>query len=237
MNTVYSKRARGALYLAAFAATVGLLGCAHTPNTSSASAGNAKGEDKKVALSPQELDKAEAWFRSSFRGGPGMAQELARLNQDETQRVCGLYKNDPPAAEAKRLEALNKAMIQYPPDNRIMGDWKEGQKIFNAGFAYRIGTFIPSSPTATRGGNCYACHQGEAQEVAYGNLGPSLLHYGKLRGQSPEIQRYTYEKIFNAKAYNACSGMPRLGHNGLLTPTQVAHLTAYLLSPESPINK
>jgi hypothetical protein len=31
--------------------------------------------------------------------------------------------------------------------------------------------------------------------------------------------------------------MPRLGHKGVLNPKQVADLTAYLISPESPINR
>ena len=28
-----------------------------------------------------------------------------------------------------------------------------------------------------------------------------------------------------------------LGHNGILTPAQIADVTAYLVSPESPLNK
>jgi sulfur-oxidizing protein SoxX len=49
--------------------------------------------------------------------------------------------------------------------------------------------------------------------------------------------KYTYEKLYNAQAFVACSSMPRLGHNGILKPEQIAHVTAYLLSPESPVNK
>jgi sulfur-oxidizing protein SoxX len=68
-------------------------------------------------------------------------------------------------------------------------------------------------------------------------MGSSLQGYGKLRGNSEPIVKYTYEKIYNAKAYNACSSMPRLGHKGILSPQQVADLTAYLLDPASPINQ
>jgi sulfur-oxidizing protein SoxX len=179
--------------------------------------------------------KADAVFKASFAPGPG--QDLSRLEQDETQKACSQYRGNPPEAVAKAIQAREAKNIVYPADGKLMGDWKAGAKVFNDGFAMRIGSFMPSNPNAVRGGNCYACHQGEAKEAAYGNLGPSLLHYGKLRGQSDAIVKYTYEKIYNAKAFNACSAMPRLGHKGVLNPKQVADLTAYLISPESPINR
>jgi sulfur-oxidizing protein SoxX len=31
--------------------------------------------------------------------------------------------------------------------------------------------------------------------------------------------------------------MPRLGANGILTSEQISHIMAYLLDPESPVNK
>ena len=205
------------LSLIGLLAATGLVGCASTDGTTSLNA------------------KADAVFKASFPPGPG--QDLGRLEQDETQKLCSLYRGNPPEAVAKAIEKRESKNIVYPNDGKLMGDWKAGAKVFNDGFAMRIGNFMPSNPNAVRGGNCYACHQGEAKEVAYGTLGPSLLHYGKLRGQSDAIVKYTYEKIYNAKAYMACSAMPRLGHNGVLTPKQIADLTAYLLSPESPINQ
>jgi sulfur-oxidizing protein SoxX len=48
---------------------------------------------------------------------------------------------------------------------------------------------------------------------------------------------YTWGKVWNAKAYNACSNMPRAGHTGILTPKQVAHIVALLLDPKSPVNQ
>lgn len=68
-------------------------------------------------------------------------------------------------------------------------------------------------------------------------MGPSLIGYGALRGTGEDIVKYTYEKLYNAQAFVACSNMPRLGHNGVLKPEQVADITAYLLSPESPVNQ
>jgi sulfur-oxidizing protein SoxX len=48
---------------------------------------------------------------------------------------------------------------------------------------------------------------------------------------------YTWGKIWNSRAYSACSHMPRAGHMGILTETQVRHLVALLLDPQSPVNQ
>lgn len=184
---------------------------------------------------PQDIAAlADQAFKASFQPGPG--QDLTRLEQDQTQRDCSDSKTKPSDALAATITARELKTVVYPVDGKMMGDWKAGAKIFDGGFAYRIGSFIPSKPDAVRGGNCYACHQGEAKEAAFGNIGPTLLHYGKLRGQTDAIVKYTYEKIYNAKAFNACSAMPRLGHNKILSPKQITDLTAYLVSPDSPIN-
>jgi sulfur-oxidizing protein SoxX len=61
-----------------------------------------------------------------------------------------------------------------------------------------------------------------------------------LDPESPEarpIVEYTWTKIYNAKSYNACSGMPRFGHAGLLDEKQMKHLMALLLDPKSPVNR
>jgi sulfur-oxidizing protein SoxX len=179
--------------------------------------------------------QADQVFRASFLPGPG--QDLTRLDQDETQKECSVTRAAPPDALADTIKAREAKHMVYPDDGKLMGDWKAGAKIFEDGFGYRIGSFIPSNPKVARGGNCYACHQGEAKEAAFGNMGPTLLHYGKLRGQSEAIVKYTYEKIYNAKAFNACSAMPRLGHSKVLSPKQITDLVAYLVLPESPINK
>ena len=87
------------------------------------------------------------------------------------------------------------------------------------------------------GGNCYNCHQIAPKELSFGTVGPSLYQFGKLRGNGPDIQKYVYGKIFNAKAFNLCSEMPRFGHVGALNEQQIRHLVALLLDPESPVNK
>ena len=95
----------------------------------------------------------------------------------------------------------------------------------------------PSTAFSANGGNCYNCHQISPSELSHGTIGPSLLHFGKLRGNTPEMQKYAYTKIFNSKSHVVCSVMPRFGHIGALTPEQIRDIVALLLDPESPVNK
>lgn len=177
----------------------------------------------------------EPYLTQSFRTGEN--QDAARLKQDQTQQECSKYRNQPPPAVAAAIVERERKNIVYPADGKLMGDWKTGEKYARMGFAARIGVLEPDKPDADRGGNCYACHAIDAKEIAAGNLGVTLRDYGRRRGMQPEAVRYTYEKIYNAQAFNPCSNMPRLGYHGILSPEKVAHITAYLLDPESPVNK
>ena len=58
-------------------------------------------------------------------------------------------------------------------------------------------------------------------EISYGTIGPSLYNFAKLRGYTPDMQKYAWGKVYNAQAYTACSNMPRFGHNGILTEQQM----------------
>jgi sulfur-oxidizing protein SoxX len=175
--------------------------------------------------------QAEIVMKASFKDR-GQAK-VDRLNQDETQRLCSQYPDKRPKEIAKKIEALNMKLVKYPADGKLMGDWKEGEKIAQSG----IGKQFSDNPAQPAGGNCYACHQLTKQEISFGNIGPSLYNYGKLRGNTDAIQKYTYGKIYNADAYLACTNMPRFGHNGILTEQQILHVTALLLDPSSPVNQ
>ncbi|MFZ9408190.1 MAG: sulfur oxidation c-type cytochrome SoxX, partial [Burkholderiaceae bacterium] len=93
------------------------------------------------------------------------------------------------------------------------------------------------APNTVAGGNCYACHQLSKEEVSYGTIGPSLYQYGKLRGESEPILKYTWGKIWNSHAFNACTNMPRFGDAGILNEAQIRHVMALLLDPASPVNR
>jgi hypothetical protein len=162
---------------------------------------------------------------------------------DETMRLCNaadVAGKPLDAATAKRLEAANLKTVKWPSDGKFLGDWKQGEKIAQSG----RGQTWRDKAGAANGGNCYNCHQISKEEISFGTIGPSLYHYGKLRGvtdpNSPAakpIVEYTWGKIWNAKAYNACSNMPRMGHMGNLDEGQIRHVMALLLDPASPVNK
>ncbi len=201
------------LIAAALAAAL-VYGCASTPSSEETAA------------------KAAAMMKASFKAN-GQAK-LDRLDQDETQRVCSALANKPPPKDvAERLEKANLATIKYPADGKLVGDWKNGEKIAQEG----RGKQFSDDPAGPVGANCYACHQLAPQELAYGTIGPSLYQFGKMRGYGVEIQRYAYGKIYNPDAFAACSNMPRFGHNGILNEQQLKDVTALLMDPASPVNK
>jgi sulfur-oxidizing protein SoxX len=115
-----------------------------------------------------------------------------------------------------------------------MGDWKQGEKLAQSGYGMR---FTDYPPRAENGGNCFACHQLDPKELSYGTLGPSLAAYGKNRNFAQAEVKAVYERIYNPQATTACANMPRMGASGFLSLEQIADLTAYVMSPESPVNK
>jgi sulfur-oxidizing protein SoxX len=157
---------------------------------------------------------------------------MERVVQDGVQRVCTESNDRPPAELAKMLEADQMKTIAFP-EGSLIGDWKRGEQIAQSG----RGLQWTDSAGSASGGSCYNCHQVSPQETSHGTLGPSLLGFGKVRGNGLEMQRYVYGKIYNAKAYNLCSQMPRLGYSGTLTAEQIKDLVALLLDPASPVNR
>lgn len=191
--------------------------------------------------SSQELDaQAQAVMKASFRD-----QAIAktdRIQQDLAQQLCST--NQPLApAQAKRIEAEALATIRWPASAaQYVGDWREGEKLAQNG---RGMTWTdPSALPKDNGGNCYNCHEIDRKEISFGTIGPSLWNYGKLRGvkeladpAAAPIVQYTWGKLWNSKAYTACSNMPRFGHAKLLDEDQLRHLMALLLDPKSPVNR
>ena len=176
--------------------------------------------------------KAAAVLRASFKE-QGQAK-LDRLTQDDTQKTCSQYSGSAvPKDAAERIEKANLASIKWPADGKYVGDWKNGERIAQEG----RGMQYSDDPKGPVGANCYACHRLSPQELSYGTIGPSLYQFGKLRGYTDEIRKYTYGKIYNAEAYNACTNMPRFGHSGILSEQQVRDVVALLMDPESPVNK
>ena len=208
---------------AAIAASLLVLGCATVDSTASLDA------------------VTQRVVQSSFRD-QGIAK-VDRLQQDESNAACSAAEASGVPLDAKMaaaIEAANLKTVQAPQDGKWVGDWKEGEKIAQNG---RGMTWTDKAGSAN-GGNCYNCHQITKEEISFGTLGPSLYNYGKIRGvtdpasdASKAIVEYTWGKVWNAKAYNACSGMPRFGHAGILTEAQVRDVVALLVDPKSPVNR
>lgn len=158
--------------------------------------------------------------------------KMDRIEADEVQTACNLHGDAPPAEVSGPLVAKLQAAIRYPAGS-LMGEWSRGRAIAESG----RGMQWNDKAGEPAGGSCYNCHQISKLQDSYGTLGPSLMNYGKIRGNSEAVQRYTYGKIWNAKAYNLCSQMPRMGASGTLTEQQVKDLVAYLLDPKSPVNQ
>ena len=190
--------------------------------------------------SAADLDaQAQAMIRADFRD-QGIAK-VDRLQQDLGQKACS---SDQPPAEslARAIEAEALSTIRWPAGGRYLGDWREGEKLAQNG---RGMTWTDdSADPKSNGAQCYNCHQLDKGELSFGTIGPSLYNYGKLRGvkdpfdpASAAIVQYTWGKLWNSKAYAACSNMPRMGHMKLLNEDQIRHVMALLLDPTSPVNR
>jgi sulfur-oxidizing protein SoxX len=184
-----------------------------------------------LAAGSSDAEVAEV-MKSSFKAR-GQAT-LDRLEQTDLQRECSKYQGRPlPKEVAERIEKTALASVKYPADGKFLGDWKRGERIAQSGRGFQYN----DPPGSTAGGNCYACHQLASHEVSYGNIGPSLHNYGKLRGYSPEVVKYTWARLWNPHSFKACNQMPRFGAAGILTEEQLKDVMALLLDPDSPVNK
>jgi sulfur-oxidizing protein SoxX len=190
--------------------------------------------------SPAELDaQAKAAVKASFRD-QGIAK-ATRIDQDAVQAACS---SDQPPNErlVEQIQADAMRSVRWPAGGQYLGDWRAGEKLAQDG---RGMTWTDASEDPKgNGGNCYNCHQIDKKELSYGTIGPSLWNYGKQRGvadpassASAPIVQYTWAKLYNAKAFSACSNMPRFGYKHLLNEQQMRDLMALLLDPKSPVNQ
>ena len=173
-------------------------------------------------------------LKASFKEA-GSAK-LDRFDQTPLQRACtAASRSGKPLDEKLReeLQATALASVKYPADGKYLGDWKRGEAVAQNG----RGLQFSDAANTVAGGNCYACHQIDKAEIAYGNIGPSLTGYGKLRGQTDATVKYTWARIWNSHSFNACANMPRFGDAGILTEAQIKDVMALLLDPASPVNQ
>ena len=195
-----------------------------------------------TSMSPEQLAEYLIFEAGGFNldtptQNGGTARD--RLVQDRIQKVCSALGRTGQAldrATAAKISAAAEESIVLPEGGIKLGDWKKGEAIARSGFGYRIGRETDDHERQPPGGNCYACHQLDPNEIAYGTVGPSLTGYGRLRGTEEPILKRTYQIMYNAHIYFPCTTMPRFGFHGTLTQEQIADVMAYLLDPESPVN-
>ncbi|MET0506975.1 MAG: sulfur oxidation c-type cytochrome SoxX [Burkholderiaceae bacterium] len=184
-----------------------------------------------IAAGPTDAEVAKL-MKESFQA-KGLAT-LDRLDQTESQAACSKYATTPMPPEIKaRLEKAAMDEIRYPADGNYLGDFRNGERIAQSG----VGLQFSDNEKTVNGGNCYACHEITKNELAHGNIGPSLYNYGKLRGTDETILKYTWGRLWNSHAFNACNQMPRYGDAKILTDDQLRDVMALLLDPKSPANQ
>lgn len=211
---------------------VGLLGLALAAGfATGCSVAGADGKAARAGSGPSDAEVA-ALMKASFRE-KGLAR-LDRLEQSELQAACSKYAVTPMPADLRaRLEKAAVDGVRFPADGKYLGDFRRGEKIAQSG----VGMQFSDNEKTVNGGNCYACHELAKAELAYGNIGPSLYNYGKLRGTDEATLKYTWTRLWNAHSHNACTAMPRYGAAGILSEDQLRDVMALLLDPKSPVNQ
>ncbi|APW47395.1 sulfur oxidation c-type cytochrome SoxX [Rhodoferax antarcticus] len=193
--------------------------------------------------SSAELDKiAASYVKADFKD-KGIVKASV-LQPEEINTLCteAEVAGKPIDPElAQKLQATQLKTIKWPADGNYLGDWKKGEALAQSG---RGQTWTDKANTPN-GGNCYNCHQLSGTEISFGTIGPSLYKFRKNYGIDADpnsvaakaMVEYAWGKIYNSRAYNACSVMPRAIHNGIITEAQAKDLMALLLDPNSPVNQ
>ena len=161
-----------------------------------------------------------------------------RQTQDELEKICsGGGRATLDGESLAKVGELARAEVVRPDGGIELGNWEKGAALARSGYGFRVGHKTDDHNKREPGGNCYACHQMDPKEIAYGTLGPSLKHYGKMRGNSQPIIDYTYDVVYSPHTVFPCTHMPRFGAGGVLTQQQISDILAYLIDPESPVNR
>lgn len=191
-------------------------------------------------MTPEEL----AEYLIFEAGGFKLDQEVQeggtarqRMVQDEVQKTCSSLEGVTPDMETL-LEVSKQARetIVYPEDGVTLGDWERGRDLAWSGYGFRVGHRMDDHENNEVGGNCYNCHQIGTDRTG-GSIGPSLVGFGRIRGTSDAIKKYTYDVIYNSHSAFPCTNMPRFGSSGYLDQQSIADIMAYLLDPDSPVNQ
>lgn len=199
------------------------------------------GNPDYTAMSAKDLAEYLIFKASGFKLDQSTQEggtALDRMTQDENQIACSVTGGGKPDADTlAKVNAMARESIVYPQGGIKLGDWKKGEAVARSGYGFRIGHKPDDHKKRPPGGNCYACHELDPNEIAFGTLGPSLKGFGNIRGTGETTLKYAYEVIYNPHSFFACTNMPRFGANSFLTQEQILDAMAYLLDPQSPVNQ
>src|SRR5262252_9015171 len=84
-----------------------------------------------TSYTPPSEQETLAVIRAGFQDR-GIAK-VDRLNQTELQATCSKYHNNPPKDVRAQLEKAAAATVKYPSDGKWLGDFKQGERIAQAG--------------------------------------------------------------------------------------------------------
>lgn len=139
-------------------------------------------------------------------------EKLDRIRKDWTPGGANMIPGDVLTMFPCHDESLPCGKLPPPPVERVTfkgplsGDPKKGEAI-----AINV-----------RYGNCIACHHLPGHEG--GTIGPSLVDYGR-RGMPLE---YTYQRIWDVRAFNPYAFMPLYGPNRVLTEQEIRDVMVFI---------
>lgn len=183
---------------------------------------------------PVEAVISDSWGERASTADPAMSQ-------DTTQRECTRHADRPPDAVAVAIMQREWRSITYPKGAIAGGDWRRGEILARSGAAPRMSDSQDAERSGPAAPACAACHlldRRDSSKSAGGQrTGPSLVGYGSRKTWSEQSTSLLYEQIYNSNAVIACSAMPRYGAQKLLSPDDIRDIVAYLVSPDSPVNR
>ena len=130
---------------------------------------------------------------------------------DDAMRLCSQYRDIRRAKCARRSNLAQKATIRYPVDGKLIGDWKEGEKLASSGRGGHIGFIQPDPPGRLRGGNCYACHQLARRKSPTAPSAPACSISASCAAIRRRHHQVRLRQDLQLQRLHACSNMPRFG--------------------------
>lgn len=178
---------------------------------------------------PVEAVITDSWGKSAAALDPSMSQ-------DATQGDCTRHADRPPDAVAVAIMQREWRTIVFPKDGHASGDWRRGEVLARGDAMSRTAGNQDAAHAGIAAPSCAMCHLLDRRDTGR-RTGPSLVGYGSRRVWSESSTSLLYEQIYNSNAVVACSAMPRFGAQKLLSPEQIRDIVAYLVSPDSPVNR